>query len=78
MGNDGKDEGTIDILGNIVADGFGEEALDDNTVERGGGFACIDDGGGAVINRDVVGIEFVEDCNKPRFVMAADESGGAC
>lgn len=70
VGN-GNDEGTIDILGNMVDEGFGK-AWDNTAV---GGFVCIGDEGGAVSNRDVVGIEFVEDGVKLRLMMAAEGSG---
>jgi hypothetical protein len=69
----GNDEGTIDILGNIDDVEFGK-ALDNTVV---GGFDCIGDEGGAVNNRDVVGMEFAEDCATLRLIMAV-ESGGPC
>ena len=67
-----KDEGTIDILGSILAVEIGI-ALDNTVV----GLICIGSECGAVIIRVVVGIEFAEDCNKVRFRMAA-EGGGLC
>ena len=69
----GIDEGTIDILGNIV-DGEFCKALDNTAV---GGFVCIGNEGGAVVNRDVVGaIEYDEECTRFRLMMAAEEGGG--
>ena len=67
----GIDVGIIDILGNIVDAEF-NNALDNTAV---GGFDCIGDEGGAVINRDVVGTEFAEDCAKLRLIMAAEGGG---
>ena len=71
----GIDEGTIDILGNIV-DGEFCKALDNTAV---GGFVCIGNEGGAVVNLDVEGApEFAEDCARFRLMMVADDGGGPC
>jgi hypothetical protein len=67
----GIDVGTIDILGNIVDVEF-SKALDNTAV---GGFDCIGDEGGAVNNRDVVGMEFAEDCATLRLIMAVEGGG---
>ena len=72
VGN-GIDEGTIDIRGKIDDEEFCK-ALDNTAV---GGFVCIGNEGGAVINLDVVGAcEYVVDRARFRLIMAADEGGG--
>ena len=69
----GIDEGTIDIRGNIDDEEFCK-AFDNTAV---GGFVCIGNEGGAVINLDVVGAcEYVVDSARFRLIMAADEGGG--
>ena len=74
VGN-GIDEGTIDIRGNF-ADGEFCKAFDNTAV---GGFVCIGNASGAVVNLDVVGApEFVELCTRFRLMMVADEGGGPC
>ena len=74
VGN-GIDEGTIDIRGNFADDELCK-AFDNTAV---GGFVCIGNASGAVVNLDVVGApEFVELCARLRLIMVADEGGGPC
>ena len=74
VGN-GIDEGTIDIRGNIDDEEFCK-AFDNTAV---GGFVCIGNESGAVVNLDVEGApEFAEDCARFRLMMVADDGGGPC
>lgn len=67
----GIDVGTVDILGNIVDEEF-SKALDNTEV---GGFDCIGNESGDVNNRDVVGMELAEDCDKLRLIMVVEGGG---